>query len=267
LRPDGEGTGILRFGRLEGFFTGTRTVSDAFEQPEDEPVPLAATALNIVSSGGVARYAWGEDLGEYRIGDAYVDVLGADGVPIGAYPVWGVQLSMKPDGLGEGRSARIRGYASTQPHIGAEPVWDARRSSPPRQRNLWSNIRVGRREAWIEVAYLYHVRPGSEWRGGAEVREAVLDGQHVEDPASFFCAIGEALNGPGGYFGSNFMALSDCLRIRSRAGGLSLRLVWTSAEVAQGHLDRTANTGIGPMTYMEIALETLVHAGVDVILA
>lgn len=38
----------------------------------------------------------------------------------------------------------------------------------------------------------------------------VLRGQHITDPLSFFCAIGEAVNGPGGYFGRTLVALQDC---------------------------------------------------------
>ncbi|WP_330479236.1 barstar family protein [Streptomyces platensis] len=40
----------------------------------------------------------------------------------------------------------------------------------------------------------------------------MLDGRHIVDRDSFSCAIGEAINGPGGYFGWNFDALDDCLR-------------------------------------------------------
>ncbi|MER7009230.1 barstar family protein [Dactylosporangium sp. NPDC000555] len=39
-----------------------------------------------------------------------------------------------------------------------------------------------------------------------------LDGRFVTDIEGFYCAIGEAINGPGGYFGWNLNALDDCLR-------------------------------------------------------
>ncbi|WP_372346599.1 barstar family protein [Streptomyces sp. KL116D] len=38
-----------------------------------------------------------------------------------------------------------------------------------------------------------------------------LDGRHIVDRDTFCCAIGEAINGPGGYFGWNLDALDDCL--------------------------------------------------------
>lgn len=39
-----------------------------------------------------------------------------------------------------------------------------------------------------------------------------VDGAHVSDITSYCCALGEAVNGPGGYFGWNLDALADCLR-------------------------------------------------------
>ena len=37
-----------------------------------------------------------------------------------------------------------------------------------------------------------------------------LDSTHITDFSSFLCALGEAINGPGGYFGSSMRALDDC---------------------------------------------------------
>ncbi|MBT0567703.1 barstar family protein [Williamsia sp. CHRR-6] len=39
-----------------------------------------------------------------------------------------------------------------------------------------------------------------------------LDGSVIHDLADFYAEIGRAVNGPGGYFGSNLDALADCLR-------------------------------------------------------
>ncbi|MGP3917619.1 barstar family protein [Nonomuraea sp. 10N515B] len=35
---------------------------------------------------------------------------------------------------------------------------------------------------------------------------------HITDEVAFYRAMGEAINGPGGYFGRNLDALDDCLR-------------------------------------------------------
>lgn len=39
-----------------------------------------------------------------------------------------------------------------------------------------------------------------------------IDGSKVASKADFFTEIGRAVNGDGGYFGSNLDALADCLR-------------------------------------------------------
>ncbi|BDY28555.1 MULTISPECIES: barstar family protein [Mycolicibacterium] len=39
-----------------------------------------------------------------------------------------------------------------------------------------------------------------------------IDGSKVGSKADFFTEIGRAVNGDGGYFGSNLDALADCLR-------------------------------------------------------
>ncbi|HWO60336.1 MAG TPA: barstar family protein, partial [Umezawaea sp.] len=62
-----------------------------------------------------------------------------------------------------------------------------------------------------------------------------LDGRFVTDVEGFYCAIGEAVNGPGGYFGWNLDALDDCLRGGSGARA-PFRVVWHDSAVGREHL-------------------------------
>jgi RNAse (barnase) inhibitor barstar len=39
-----------------------------------------------------------------------------------------------------------------------------------------------------------------------------IDGNRISSPSDFYTEIGRAVNGEGGYFGSNLDALADCLR-------------------------------------------------------
>ncbi|WP_176955692.1 barstar family protein, partial [Sinosporangium album] len=65
-------------------------------------------------------------------------------------------------------------------------------------------------------------------------REAVceIDGDKIANEYSFHCALGEAVNGPGGYYGSNLDALDDCLR-GIRAGDIGFQLVWRGFSESQ----------------------------------
>ena len=40
----------------------------------------------------------------------------------------------------------------------------------------------------------------------------LIDGRRVSSLEDFYRVMGEAVNGPGGYFGSNLDAFNDCLR-------------------------------------------------------
>ena len=65
----------------------------------------------------------------------------------------------------------------------------------------------------------------------------VIDGRRTQTLEGFFAAAGEAVNGPGGYFGTNLDALGDCL-----TGGFGtpddgdFTFVWTCSTLAREHL-------------------------------
>lgn len=64
-----------------------------------------------------------------------------------------------------------------------------------------------------------------------------IDGDKTRTLEDFYEAVGEAVNGPGGYFGSNLDALGDCL-----TGGFGtpededFAFTWLNAEAARRHL-------------------------------
>jgi RNAse (barnase) inhibitor barstar len=83
-----------------------------------------------------------------------------------------------------------------------------------------------------------------------------LDGLNVTDLAGFYCAIGEAVNGPGGYFGWNPDALHDCLR-GGWGAAQPFRLIWHDAAVARAH----------PAAVCDQVLQWLTQNGITVELA
>ncbi|MGW5848765.1 barstar family protein [Streptomyces sp. NPDC055254] len=92
--------------------------------------------------------------------------------------------------------------------------------------------------------------------------EFALDGANIRDLASFYCAIGEAMNGPGGYYGANLAALDDCL-FGGSGPAAPFRLRWHNSEVAMrslGHLP----TYIENKSVMDLIVECLASRGVVV---
>jgi len=87
----------------------------------------------------------------------------------------------------------------------------------------------------------------------------------ITDPRSFYSALGEAVQAPNGYYGSNLDALVDCLR-----GGFGpeppFTLVWHDSASARRHLTRRMLVDGRDQTYFEAIIEVLREGGVTVIL-
>ncbi|MGW4982014.1 barstar family protein [Streptomyces mirabilis] len=138
-------------------------------------------------------------------------------------------------------------------------VWWRERQSEP---NSWARCSSQGREFWFDRAreaanpYGPDPEPGSTYH---------LDGRHVTDAPAFHCALGEAVNGPGGYFGHDLSAVADCLR-----GGYGAEppftLVWHDADVARTCLGVTPYRDRRPPTFEEL-LTFLTDNGVDVRIA
>ncbi|MGH3863420.1 barstar family protein [Actinokineospora sp.] len=105
------------------------------------------------------------------------------------------------------------------------------RTGRPPRRNLWAGYNRELRHQWAGVALGY--RSGAPDRPPGTTYD--LDGRFVTDIEGFYCAIGEAINGPGGYFGWNLDALDDCLGGKFGAQA-PFRLVWHDSAVAREHL-------------------------------
>ena len=83
---------------------------------------------------------------------------------------------------------------------------------PPESLNEWRPLDEAGRRSWLTYASQRFFDPGvvfvpSKARG----RVIVVDGSLVDTLLGFYCAIGEAVNGPGGYFGLSMLAFDDCL--------------------------------------------------------
>jgi RNAse (barnase) inhibitor barstar len=94
-------------------------------------------------------------------------------------------------------------------HPEAEWSWILVCSGNLDRTGMWHRLSQQGRDAWLSVALNHHgYRKASSARLHAVYE---MDGRYITDETSFFCSLGELINGPGGYFGWNLSALEDCL--------------------------------------------------------
>lgn len=184
-----------------------------------------------------------------QLPDAELALLDDDGAVLGAYAVGAPAVV----GAGDGRDLRLRCLFHRYPHPAAGAVWESWARAFPPAPGGWAAGGPAVRAAWLEAARLHAATPRgrrAERVGGTYD----LDGRHVTDRAALYCALGEALGGPAGYYGANLDALADCL-----TGGFGprppFRLRWHHPAVAREHLEPA---------YLDAALTTLADAGVAV---
>jgi RNAse (barnase) inhibitor barstar len=153
------------------------------------------------------------------------------------------------------------GFLNPMP-TGTEDIWRLWQTTGPQERNLWASRPPMLRQHWAGAAMTHATTSWSPDRPPGTVYH--LDGRYVTDVPAFWCALGEAVNGPGGYFGWNLDALTDCLRGRFGAA-TPFTLHWHDAATARAHLNGAVNPRTrtaGPS--MADLLEIFKDANVDV---
>jgi hypothetical protein len=143
----------------------------------------------------------------------------------------------------------------------ARHIWELWRAGGPAEAGLWARHDRKLRHLWSGAALAHHRGDAPDQPAGGSYQ---LDGRNVTDVEGFYCALGEAINGPGGYFGWNGDALHDCVR-----GGWGaewpFRLIWNDAEVARSHLTTDAGSGrSGALTEFDQILQWLAEDQIEV---
>ncbi|RAJ69469.1 barstar (barnase inhibitor) [Streptomyces sp. PsTaAH-137] len=146
----------------------------------------------------------------------------------------------------------------------ARPIWERWLAGPPDTVNAWADLDTRHRGAWHDLVRERGSRHSQHDRPGGHAYE--LDGRYVTDEPALYLALGEAVNGPGGYFGGCLAALDDCL------GGTfgytaPATLVWRDAAIARQHLSRALTSEGQPYDLLTEVLETLAAGGMTVTLA
>lgn len=191
-------------------------------------------------------------------GDIEVLVLDTEGQPMGRYALWAAKLVAgdTPEYL------VVTAQTGVPPHAEARRLWDRFRVSPPR-RGEWRTLQVGDREAWLDVVGLRHAESASKGEHSAPPRESVMEGDEIKDIASFFCAIGEAFRGPGGYLGCSFTELDESLE--NYLQDAPVRLIWQNISVARSSLSAVLDIAGGPISKFDLLLNILSQNNVEVI--
>ncbi|MFD9540819.1 barstar family protein [Streptomyces sp. NPDC060022] len=130
---------------------------------------------------------------------------------------------------------------------------------------MWQELTPEDRRARLSVALWSR---GYQRRGKPDAPAGqvfTLDGRHITDEDTFYCAIGEAINGPGGYFGWNLAALDDCL-CGGWGAATRFTLHWDSSAEARARLAEPVPTGDREVALFDLLLEIFEERGVTVVL-
>ncbi|RII18366.1 Barstar (barnase inhibitor) [Streptomyces sp. YIM 130001] len=268
MRPERHGGGAWRYALTsdedDGDFWGfAHEAVGLFTSSADDEGARRVLLAGCLPQGGLLESA--DHVGGRRAGagNAWIALLDEDGATMGLYFVNDVTV------VDVGPSARGAGLVDLTVTLwcadalpGAERWWDLLRAGHLNRTGMWHDLAPGDRHTWLSVALWsreYRRRGRPDAPAG---RVFTLDGRYVDDEDSFYCAIGEAVNGPCGYFGWNLDALDDCLR-----GGWGatapFTLHWESSAVAGARRSRPFTPGSDDPPF-SLLLEILEERGVRV---
>ncbi|MDX2696144.1 barstar family protein [Streptomyces ipomoeae] len=146
----------------------------------------------------------------------------------------------------------------------ARPVWERWFAGPPDAPGAWAGLDTRRRETWLALVRERACHRTHKDRPAGTAYE--LDGRFVTDVAGLYLALGEAVNGPGGYFGGCLAALDDCLR-GTFGYTAPATLLWRDSATAREHLSQALTSDGLPFDFFTGILEALADGGMRVTLA
>ncbi|MEV8479820.1 barstar family protein [Streptomyces sp. NPDC051173] len=146
----------------------------------------------------------------------------------------------------------------------ARPVWERWFAGPPDTPGAWAGLDTRQRGAWLDLVRERACRRAHQGWPAEHAYE--LDGRHIIDVPGLYLALGEAVNGPGGYFGGCLAALDDCLR-GTFGCTAPATLLWRDAATAREHLSRALAPDGQPYDLFAEVLDVLAQGGMHVTLA
>jgi len=251
----------------DGGFWGSAQEAEGFFTPlPDEEGARRVRLAGCLPQGGLLKSV--QHVGSRRAlaGNAWFELLDGDGVTMGSYFVGEVTVvDVRPSTRGAGLVDLTVTLWCRDALPGSEAVWDLVRTGRLDRTGMWHGLAPEDRHAWLSVALWSR---GYRRRGRPDApagRVFTVDGRHIVDEDSFYCAIGEAVNGPGGYFGWNLSALDDCL-----SGGWGattpFTLHWDHSTEARTRLAERLPGDGREVVLFDLLLEILGERGVSVVL-
>ncbi|MBT2420534.1 barstar family protein [Streptomyces sp. ISL-22] len=196
--------------------------------------------------------------------EASLEIRDERGQPLAERLLWAKVSSWRPSDLGPGLIdlELDAGHLTPVPEY-ARPVWEQWFAGPPDTPGAWTGLDTRCRKAWLDLVRERACRGTHRDRPAGHAYE--LDGRHVTDEPGLYLALGEAVNGPGGYFGGCLTALDDCLR-GTFGYTAPATLLWRNASTAREHLSRTLTAEGRPYDLFAGTLQVLAEGGMHVTL-
>ncbi|MEU6064550.1 hypothetical protein ABZ864_08610 [Streptomyces sp. NPDC047082] len=197
--------------------------------------------------------------------EAALEIRDDRGEPLSEALLWTKVIAWRPSAHGtELIDLELDGRLFTPVPEHVRPLWERWFAGPPDTPGAWAGLDTRQRGAWLD---LVRVRPGRpahhDWPSGHAYE---LDGRHITDVPGLYLALGEAVNGPGGYFGSCPAAVDDCLR-GNFGYTAPATLLWRDAATAREHLSRILTPDGRPYDLFTETLDALTRGGMHVTLA
>lgn len=194
--------------------------------------------------------------GRRRAEDAVLEIVNRRREKIGEYFIGRVVLGDVGTESSDGKISSVpyRFFGNRCEYPGAAKIWRRWALDVAMEKGEWLQWPTSHHSAWLHVVQnAWFTSNHRAARYGVD-DVAHLDGAQISTKSGFFCALGEAVNGPGGYFGSNLDALADCIS-SSFGEGPPVKIVWRNFRVSQESLDRT---------FMDLVMEVMREFHVDV---
>ncbi|QYN18871.1 barstar family protein [Amycolatopsis sp. DSM 110486] len=149
-----------------------------------------------------------------RTDDAILYIINSRQETIGEYFIGRVVFGSGEVNYWSGNKSRFefRFFGNRCEVPGTGEIWRRWASGVPVRKGEWLDLSLDQQESWLHVVQNSWFTTGHRAGRYGDDDIVHLDGAQISTKTGFYCALGEAVNGPGGYFGSNLDALVDCIR-------------------------------------------------------